>query len=239
MTEKDWDGVVEKIKYQILSWYEDEGEYQPTEEQADEEIKKILSTLLKQAVEEGKDCCVSELGCLCKPDSMSCDMETCLCPSHYGKHKEWLKSLISKASRKSKFIGEDGSEYQFYNEERCRIQENGADLTKEDFIMYDEADNFKKWCNRNITSGTHDMKYSEILSDDDICRITSYFGLVKEKFTYEATRQRIGEIIGEASICWSEIPKGIFNSEKASELVDEIMAHIEHPLEHQDDKKSL
>ncbi len=27
-------------------------------------------------------------------------------------------------------------------------------------------------------------------------------------------RERIGEIIGEASMCWSEIPKGIFQSEK-------------------------
>lgn len=54
---------------------------------------------------------------------------------------------------------------------------------------------------------------------------------------YEATRERIAQIIGEASMCWSETPKGIFNSDKAKELVDEVMTHIEYPLEHPDDEK--
>ena len=54
---------------------------------------------------------------------------------------------------------------------------------------------------------------------------------------YEAIRQRVGEIIGEASMCWSETPKGVFNSDKAIKLVDEIMAHIEHPLDHPEDEK--
>ncbi len=47
----------------------------------------------------------------------------------------------------------------------------------------------------------------------------------------EKTKQRMGEIIGEASMCWSEIPKGVFNSEKASELLEEIMTHIKYPIE--------
>lgn len=42
----------------------------------------------------------------------------------------------------------------------------------------------------------------------------------------ENIKQRIAEIIGEASMCWSEIPTGEFNSNRASELVDEIMTHI-------------
>jgi len=54
---------------------------------------------------------------------------------------------------------------------------------------------------------------------------------------YEAVRQRIGEIIGEASMCWSETPKGVFKSEKAKELVEEIMTHIQYPLSHPDDKE--
>lgn len=54
---------------------------------------------------------------------------------------------------------------------------------------------------------------------------------------YEAIKQRVGEIIGEASMCWSETPKGVFNSEKAKELADEVMSHIEHPLEHPDDER--
>jgi polyhydroxyalkanoate synthesis regulator phasin len=49
---------------------------------------------------------------------------------------------------------------------------------------------------------------------------------------YEATRERIAQIIGEASMCWSETPKGVFNSEKAKELVDEVMTHIQYPIEH-------
>jgi len=56
---------------------------------------------------------------------------------------------------------------------------------------------------------------------------------------YEAIRERIGQIIGEASMCWSETPKGVFESEKAKALVDEIMSHIEHPLEHPDDAQIL
>lgn len=52
---------------------------------------------------------------------------------------------------------------------------------------------------------------------------------------YEATRERVAQIIGEASMLWTETPTGIFKSEKAIELVDEIMGHIEHPLHHPDD----
>lgn len=45
------------------------------------------------------------------------------------------------------------------------------------------------------------------------------------------TRERIAQIIGEASMCWSEKPKGVFLSENAELLVDEIMAHIEYPIQ--------
>ena len=37
---------------------------------------------------------------------------------------------------------------------------------------------------------------------------------------------KIGEILGEASMCWTELPTGIFDSKKASKLVDEIVAII-------------
>jgi hypothetical protein len=43
-------------------------------------------------------------------------------------------------------------------------------------------------------------------------------------------KQRIGEIIGEASMCWSDTPTGVFDSTKASSLIDEIMTHIKYPL---------
>lgn len=38
------------------------------------------------------------------------------------------------------------------------------------------------------------------------------------------TREQIGEIIGEASMCWSETPTGIFQSDKAVTLIDKLEA---------------
>jgi hypothetical protein len=35
-------------------------------------------------------------------------------------------------------------------------------------------------------------------------------------------KQKLGEVIGEASMCWSETPKGIFDSTRASKLVDDL-----------------
>lgn len=55
---------------------------------------------------------------------------------------------------------------------------------------------------------------------------------------YKITKERIAEIIGEASMCWSDIPSGVFDSKKACELVDELFAHLEYPLEHPEDNES-
>lgn len=35
-------------------------------------------------------------------------------------------------------------------------------------------------------------------------------------------REKISVLVGEASVCWSELPKGIFNSSRASQIIDEI-----------------
>lgn len=43
---------------------------------------------------------------------------------------------------------------------------------------------------------------------------------------YFSNKQRIKEIICEASMCWSELPRGTFNTEKAEKLVEEIMAML-------------
>lgn len=51
---------------------------------------------------------------------------------------------------------------------------------------------------------------------------------------YPKLKERIAQIIGEASMCWSELPTGVFNSGKAEELVEEIMAHIEYPLQEEE-----
>jgi len=40
-------------------------------------------------------------------------------------------------------------------------------------------------------------------------------------------REKVGQAIGEASVCWSELPHGVFQSSRASELVDEIVAEYE------------
>lgn len=44
-------------------------------------------------------------------------------------------------------------------------------------------------------------------------------------------RELVGIAIGEASMCWSEIPSGVFNSTKAKELVDRICAYRDRKLE--------
>ncbi len=37
----------------------------------------------------------------------------------------------------------------------------------------------------------------------------------------------IGEKIGEATMCWEPIPSGVFRSERASEILEEIYQAIE------------
>lgn len=39
-------------------------------------------------------------------------------------------------------------------------------------------------------------------------------------------KNRIAEIIGEASMCWSETPTGVFDSVRASQLTDELFSLI-------------
>ena len=39
-------------------------------------------------------------------------------------------------------------------------------------------------------------------------------------------RKKLGEAIGEASMCWSETPKGVFDSERASKIVDKLVTWI-------------
>jgi hypothetical protein len=47
----------------------------------------------------------------------------------------------------------------------------------------------------------------------------------------EDYKRKIGEAIGEASMCWSETPRGIFNSERAGKIVDELVKIIEKEKE--------
>lgn len=44
----------------------------------------------------------------------------------------------------------------------------------------------------------------------------------------ETFKELVGQSIGEASMCWSEAPKGVFESDRASKIVDKIIAyHLE------------
>ena len=43
-------------------------------------------------------------------------------------------------------------------------------------------------------------------------------------------KELIGQAIGEASMMWSEIPKGVFESTKASKLVDRTVEAIEQTV---------
>lgn len=61
------------------------------------ELRTRISDDAEKAYKKGtQDCCVSKLGCLCKPSSMKCDMDTCPCPEHYGTHDEWLREITRK-----------------------------------------------------------------------------------------------------------------------------------------------
>lgn len=43
----------------------------------------------------------------------------------------------------------------------------------------------------------------------------------------DSLREIVGQAIGEASMCWSEIPQGEFDSTRASAIVDRVVSAIE------------
>lgn len=44
-------------------------------------------------------------------------------------------------------------------------------------------------------------------------------------------REEVGEAIGEASMCWSETPTGVFDSTRASAIVDRIVNRFDRKTE--------
>jgi hypothetical protein len=42
--------------------------------------------------------------------------------------------------------------------------------------------------------------------------------------TIEEFTRLVGESIGEASVCWSDIPTGVFDSQRCGELADQIIS---------------
>lgn len=47
-----------------------------------------------------------------------------------------------------------------------------------------------------------------------------------EMFAGEDAETAIGLALGAASMCWDPRPTGVFDSTKAGELVDELIAHL-------------
>jgi hypothetical protein len=66
----------------------------------------------------------------------------------------------------------------------------------------------------------------ELKKDENRCCENGFFGdkhtCMKEELKKE-WRSKIGELVGEASMCWSELPGGVFESERAKRIVDDIM----------------
>lgn len=53
--EKDIKYTVDNIVFEILSWYEDEGSYQPTREEAEKKSKDFIRNLLEKEFRKGKN----------------------------------------------------------------------------------------------------------------------------------------------------------------------------------------
>lgn len=51
--------------------------------------------------------------------------------------------------------------------------------------------------------------------------------------TEEKFKEIVGIAIGEASVCWSEVPKGIFNSDRAIEICERIIKAHKECLNHE------
>lgn len=45
------------------------------------------------------------------------------------------------------------------------------------------------------------------------------------------TKKEIGELLGEATMCWDPVPVGVFQSDRASEILNKIYAFIEAECE--------
>lgn len=50
---EDWEASIREIFYHIVAWMEDEGEYQPTQEEAENKVKEIIQSLLSQERKNG------------------------------------------------------------------------------------------------------------------------------------------------------------------------------------------
>ncbi len=60
----------------------------------------------------------------------------------------------------------------------------------------------------------------------------------KWKETRKELELKVGEALGEASMCWSETPKGVFESDKALVVANNLISFIENLLEQEKKRMS-
>lgn len=45
--------------------------------------------------------------------------------------------------------------------------------------------------------------------------------------TMAQLREIIGQALGEASMCWSEVPQGVFDSRRAEKILEDVVSKLE------------
>lgn len=73
-----------------------------------------------------------------------------------------------------------------------------------------------------------------ILTDNEVDRLNvpvehlPYAGELVTRLPYAESRLRteIGQVIGAASMCWAETPSGVFDSDRAKELAENLIAEV-------------
>jgi hypothetical protein len=50
--------------------------------------------------------------------------------------------------------------------------------------------------------------------------------MAKQKWTVEMLESVVGEALGQASMCWTETPSGVFKSEEAALLIEDVVTYV-------------
>lgn len=113
------------------------------------------------------------------------------------------------------------------NRECCSFGEFKCDVKVHNFYV-DEclADIIKALNDAGIKTvasccGHQKIESSIVLKDGREISIRKY--KERKRMTKEEFKKLVGESIGEASMCWSETPKGVFDSDRAVKIVERIL----------------
>lgn len=91
------DVLVRQIFYHIVSWMEDEGDYQPTKEEAQERVREILAQSHRQGYEEGLEAAKDAIASVMDQDNYF--------PSDYNGLSKATRAILSLASAKKIELG--------------------------------------------------------------------------------------------------------------------------------------